>query len=126
MLLLAPFWVTEAPPPTVPSATVSTTWVSLQLTILSLPYSLPISPALAPCVAPNPLPVNVTWVPGDTLVGEILVRVGGVIVNATTLLWAPFWVTEAHPPTVPSATVATTWVSLQLTIDAAAWFWNVT
>jgi hypothetical protein len=72
-----------------------------------------------PFVAPNPLPVSVACIPGARLVGEILESVGGVIVNAMALLPVPFWVTEAPPPKVPAATVATTCVSLQLTIDAA-------
>jgi hypothetical protein len=59
-------------------------------------------------VAPKPLPVNVTCVPGSTLVGEIFVRLGGVIVKLIPLLLAPFCVMEANPAKVPAFTVATT------------------
>jgi hypothetical protein len=75
-LLLTPFCATNAFPPKVPAATVATTCVSLQLTIDAASKLLNETPPPVPCVAPNPLPVIVTCVPGNTLVGDMLVNVG--------------------------------------------------
>jgi hypothetical protein len=73
-LLRVPFCVTQALPGFVPAATLATTCVSLQLT--TVPAVLLKSTLPLPCVVPNPDPVNVTCIPGDNAVGEMLVKVG--------------------------------------------------
>jgi hypothetical protein len=81
---VAPPCCTYRPPGEVPVGTVATICVSVQLTMV--PYVLYILKIPLPCALPNPVPVTVICMPTAKLVGEILVIVGGIMVNCTTLL----------------------------------------
>jgi hypothetical protein len=71
-------------------------------------------------VVPKFVPVTVTDAPTTPDAGAKLAMLGfGEIEKLIPLLLAPFCVMEANPAKVPAFTVATTCVSLQLTIDAA-------
>jgi hypothetical protein len=78
-----------AKPGVCPTGTVITTCVSLQLTTGT---GCVLNSQTSPCpwVAPNPLPVNVTCIPGDRLVDDMLVSTGGIIVKLIPLLSTPF------------------------------------
>src|SRR6185295_11021959 len=118
LLQTLPCW-TWALPVTEPEATVATLWVLVQLTML--PASLLPSHTLPlPWLAPKLVPVKVTWVPATPLVGVMLVRLGVGTVKGMALLQTPFCWTCALPEAAFAATTATTWVSLQLTIEPAA------
>src|ERR1043165_1117929 len=101
------------------AATVATICVLLQLTMLPA-YVLPSHTCPLPCVEPKFVPLIVTCVPGTPLVGEMLLIVGVMIVNVGQLLHVPACCTQPLPEATFEATVATTCVSLQLTMLAAS------
>jgi hypothetical protein len=63
--------------------------VSLQLTIVLATMLLKTATPV-PCDAPKPDPVNVTCMPGESAVGDILASVGGTMVNGIELLGVLF------------------------------------
>src|ERR1700730_7339047 len=97
--------------------TVSTICVSLQLVKVCTPCVSPGAENVAeatPWVAPNPDPVSVIVIPGLTLVGEMLISVGAIVVYATPLLANPFCDNVIVPGTIEFGTVNTSYVPLQL------------
>jgi hypothetical protein len=74
-LLPMPFTVTRTGPVSALAGTVTTIWLSLQLTTLArVPPKFTV---LDPLVAWKPEPLIVTWVPTIPLVGEMLLTAGG-------------------------------------------------
>lgn len=91
-------------------------WVSLQLR--TTPGVLPSQTIPLPCVAPNPEPVMATCVPPTPVDGDTFEIVAVFTVKGTALEDSPFSSTWALPDVEMGATVATIWVSLQLTTEA--------
>src|SRR5258708_6006299 len=111
--------VTTTLPEDAPAGTVAVIDAALQLVIeeANVPSNATV---LLFWVVPKFAPEIVTDDPTAPDVGVKLAMLGfGEIVKLMPLLLAPFCVIEANPPTVPAFTVATTCVSLQLTIEAA-------
>src|SRR6185436_7709508 len=102
-------------PDIAPEATTATICVLLQLVML--PASLlPSHTWPLPCVEPKFVPLIVIESPARAVVGETLLMLGDVTVNATWFPHTPLCCTCALPLTEFAATVATICVLLQLTM----------
>ena len=112
-----PFCDTVIVPGTMELGTVRTICVSLQLLKVLAPCVSPGAENVTwptPRVAPNPDPVSVIVVPGLIAAGEMLVKVGAMVVYAMPLLGTPFCDTVIVPGTIELGAVRTICVSLQL------------
>jgi hypothetical protein len=113
-LLATPPTVTTTFPVVAPAGTGTTMLVPLQL------VGVPVVPlnftVLVPCVDPKFVPVIVTLVPTDPVVGFRLVIDGAVVVTVklTPLLATPPTVTTTFPVVAPAGTGTTMLVPLQL------------
>jgi hypothetical protein len=113
-LLARPPTVTTTLPVVAPDGTGTTMLVADQLEgVAAVPLNVTV---LVPCVAPRFVPVIVTTVPTDPLVGESDVKLGAavVIVNGTPLLARPPTVTTTLPVVAPDGTGTTMLVADQL------------
>src|ERR1700731_3771658 len=121
-LLCIPLTVTDTLPVAELDGTVATICESLQLTTLRMILlTLFInSTVLEPFVLWKPEPFTVICVPTIPLAGEILVICGGGTVKLMlVLLETPPEITTTEPEMAVVGTVATIWLSNQLTIFAA-------
>jgi hypothetical protein len=118
-LLATPPTVTTTFPVVVPTGTVTTMLVALQLVaVAAVPLNLTV---LVPCVAPKFAPTIVTVVPTKPEAGFRLVMLGPgeVTVKLTPLLATPPTVTTTFPVVAPAGTFVTMLVALQLVAVAA-------